>query len=123
MTAQARESAHSPVGDHTAAEAARLAGLSPAQIRRFESAGLLKPARRRGRHRVYSTQQVVELRRIRRLNEDLGVNLAGIEVIVRLVDQLRRLQASVALPSISGRSVNTFAETLITGWRERYERE
>lgn len=81
---------------HPAADAARLAGISLARLQRYERAGLLRPAQRRGRVRLYSAAQVVQLRRIRRLQDDLGVNLAGIEVILRLREQIATLQALTA---------------------------
>jgi len=67
---------------------ARLAGNTLAGLRRYEAAGLLAPARHYGRVRYYTAAQVALLRRIRRLHEELGVNLAGIEVILRLLARL-----------------------------------
>lgn len=81
---------------HPALDAAQLAGISPSRLRRYEGAGLLTPARHRGRIRLYSETQVAELRRIRRLNDELGVNLAGIDIILRLVDEVKTLRAAAA---------------------------
>ncbi|MER3419659.1 MAG: hypothetical protein C4290_03640 [Chloroflexota bacterium] len=80
---------------HRAPEAARLAGITVARLRRYEAAGLVAPARQRGRVRYYTTAQVALLRRIRRLHEELGVNLAGVEIILRL---LARLEAGALEP-------------------------
>ncbi len=70
---------------YRAPEAARLAGITLARLRRYEAAGLLAPTRQRGRVRYYTAAQVALLRRIRRLHDELGVNLAGIEIILRLL--------------------------------------
>ena len=77
---------------HPAADAARLAGVTPARLRRYERAGLLRPVQRHGRIRLYSAAQVAQVRRIRRLHEDLGINLAGVEIILRLLAQIEALQ-------------------------------
>jgi MerR family transcriptional regulator/heat shock protein HspR len=67
----------------------QLLRLSPATLRRYERHGLVQP-RRAGRASLYSEAELRRLRRIRRLTVDLGVNLAGVEVILRLVDRLER---------------------------------
>ena len=61
--------------------------LSPAALRRYERQGLVQP-RRVGRARAYSEVELRRLRRIRRLTVDMGVNLAGVEIILRLVERL-----------------------------------
>lgn len=65
--------------------AARLAGVTPARLRSFERAGLLRPARTDGRLRLYSNADLDRARRIAQLRER-GVNLAGIEVILAMED-------------------------------------
>ena len=72
--------------------AARLAGVSPGRARRFEAAGLLEPARVAGGHRLYSEREVARLRRIRRLTDVLGINLPGVEVVLRLTEELAELR-------------------------------
>ncbi|MDH7486755.1 MAG: MerR family transcriptional regulator [Anaerolineae bacterium] len=70
----------------------RLVELHPQTLRRYEELGLVTPARRSGR-RLYSQRDVDRLLQIVRLTEELGVNLAGVEVILRLRDRLSALQA------------------------------
>ena len=72
--------------------AARLVRLHPQTLRRYEELGLIKPARLSGR-RFYSQRDIDRLRQIVRLTEELGINLAGVEVILRLKEQLLALQA------------------------------
>jgi MerR family transcriptional regulator/heat shock protein HspR len=75
--------------------AARLVGVHEQTLRYYERAGLVEPARSKGRMRLYSLQDLERVRQIRRLVEDLGVNLAGVEVIMRLTDRIRGLEAEV----------------------------
>jgi len=70
---------------------ARLVELHPQTLRRYEDLGLLRPARRSGR-RLYSRRDIDRLMQIVRLTDDLGVDLAGVEVILHLRGQVRHLQ-------------------------------
>ncbi|MCS6775790.1 MAG: MerR family transcriptional regulator [Chloroherpetonaceae bacterium] len=60
-------------------------------IRLYEKLGLIKPYRR-NKNRLYSEADVQRLRQIRRLTQDMGVNLAGVEVILDLLAKLERVQ-------------------------------
>jgi MerR family transcriptional regulator/heat shock protein HspR len=73
--------------------AARLVGVHEQTLRYYERAGLVQPARSKGRIRLYSLHDLERVRQIRRLTEDLGVNLAGVEVIMRLTDRIRGLES------------------------------
>jgi MerR family transcriptional regulator/heat shock protein HspR len=72
--------------------AARLVDMHPQTLRYYERAGLLKPSRSSGKIRLYSQREIERLRRIARLINELGVNLAGVEIIMNLTDQLEGLQ-------------------------------
>jgi MerR family transcriptional regulator/heat shock protein HspR len=76
--------------------AARLAGVHEQTLRYYERAGLVAPARSKGRIRLYSMHDLERVRHIRRLVDDLGVNLAGVEVIMRMTDQIRALEDELA---------------------------
>jgi MerR family transcriptional regulator/heat shock protein HspR len=71
---------------------ARLVELHPQTLRYYDKIGLLRPSRTRGRTRLYSQRDVEELRKITRLTEDLGVNLAGVEVIMNMSSRIEELQ-------------------------------
>ncbi len=71
--------------------AAKLVDLHPQTLRRYEEIGLIKPARASGR-RLYSLRDLERLRKINRLVNDLGVNLAGVEVILNMSERMERLQ-------------------------------
>ncbi len=72
--------------------AARLVETHPQTLRYYERAGLLKPSRSSGKIRLYSKREIERLRRIARLSNELGVNLAGVEIIMNLTDRLEELQ-------------------------------
>jgi MerR family transcriptional regulator, heat shock protein HspR len=68
------------------------------QLRRYEQAGLIEPSGEpedpRGKRR-YTEQDLRRIRRIRRLERDLGLNIAGLQVVIRLLDQVERLQSEL----------------------------
>jgi MerR family transcriptional regulator/heat shock protein HspR len=75
--------------------AARLLGVHEQTLRYYERAGLVQPARSSGRIRLYSVTDLERVKQIRRLTDDLGVNLAGVDVILRLTDRIRELEDQV----------------------------
>ncbi len=72
--------------------AAQLVGVHQQTLRTYEREGLLVPARSAGRQRLYSQADIERLLIIRRLIDELGVNLAGADIILRLRQQLDELQ-------------------------------
>ena len=75
--------------------AARLLGVHPQTLRYYERAGLIQPSRSRGNIRLYSARDIERAQQIKRLIEDLGVNLAGVEVILRLTERMRQMEAEL----------------------------
>ncbi len=75
--------------------AARMVGMHAQTLRYYERAGLLRPSRSRGRIRLYSVADINRLRQIQRLINDLGVNLAGAEVILRMGERIEQLQVEM----------------------------
>ena len=73
--------------------AAELVGMHPQTLRIYESKGLIRPKRTAGNTRLYSEADLVRLRLIQQLTNELGLNLAGVEQVLRLEDELRRLRA------------------------------
>ncbi len=74
---------------------ARMLGVHPQTLRLYEREGLVKPARSEGNTRLYSDEDVERLRTIVSLTRDLGVNLAGVEIILRMKEQIEELQAEI----------------------------
>ena len=72
--------------------AARLVGLPPGRVRRYLKAGLLGTVATDRRGPLFAEAELARLRKIRRLTTDLGVNTAGAEVVIRLLDEIARLQ-------------------------------
>ena len=72
--------------------AADIIGVRTYTLRYYEKVGIVKPARSRGNIRLYSDMDLALLQRVKALMEDLGVNLAGVEVILRMSRQIARLQ-------------------------------
>jgi MerR family transcriptional regulator/heat shock protein HspR len=75
--------------------AAELVGMHPQTLRIYESKGLVSPKRTRGNTRLYSEVDLDRLRLIQRLTTELGLNLAGVEVVMRMEDELRRARAQI----------------------------
>ena len=70
--------------------AAELVGMHPQTLRIYEQKGLVRPKRTAGNTRLYSEADVERLRLIQRLTTELGLNLAGVELVLRLEDELRK---------------------------------
>lgn len=73
--------------------AARMVGMHAQTLRTYERIGLVEPKRTRGNIRMYSPADVARLRQVQRLINDLGVNLAGVDVILRMTEQMKALEA------------------------------
>ncbi|HUW95351.1 MAG TPA: helix-turn-helix transcriptional regulator [Anaerolineae bacterium] len=75
--------------------AARMVELHPQTLRYYERVGLLTPHRSGGNRRLYSQRDVERLRAIMRLVDELGVNLAGVEVIFNMRRRMQEMQAEM----------------------------
>jgi MerR family transcriptional regulator/heat shock protein HspR len=74
---------------------ARLYNIHPQTLRLYEREGLLKPSRSEGNTRLYSDEDLKQLELILNLSRDLGVNLAGIEIILNMRKKIERIEAEV----------------------------
>lgn len=75
--------------------AAELVGMHPQTLRIYEAKGLVRPGRTPGGTRLYSEADVERLRLIQRLTTEIGLNLAGVERVLALEDELRKLRARI----------------------------
>jgi MerR family transcriptional regulator, heat shock protein HspR len=73
--------------------AAELVGMHPQTLRMYETKGLVRPQRTPGGTRLYSESDIERLRIVQRLTSELGLNLAGVELVLRLEDELRKAHA------------------------------
>jgi MerR family transcriptional regulator/heat shock protein HspR len=90
-----------------------MVGVHPQTLRFYEKKGLLRPSRTEGRTRMYSAEDVDELARLLRLTRDLGVNLAGVEIILRMrrrmVDMQKQIEDLLAYLRESGTEAKDLA--------------
>ena len=75
--------------------AARLVGVHEQTLRYYERSGLLSPSRSKGNIRLYSPSDLERAARIKELVDDLGVKLAGVDVILRLTERLRQMEEAL----------------------------
>lgn len=85
--------------------ASRMIGVPTYTLRYYERVGIIEPRRSRGNIRLYSDADIALCRRVRSLIDDLGVNLAGVEVILRMAERVIELQRrlEVAEAELEGR--------------------
>lgn len=75
--------------------AARIINVHQQTLRYYERLGLLEPGRSRGNIRLYSMRDIQKAQQIRRLIEELGVNLAGVEVILNMNDRIAQMESQI----------------------------
>ena len=86
--------------------AARMLGMHPQTLRKYERLGLIQPARTVGSMRVYSREQLERLRLIKHLVDEFGINLAGVQrllSVAEVVERIRPLMDEGALSTGAGR--------------------
>ena len=86
------DSPDSSRGVYMISVAAELAGMHPQTLRIYETRGLITPQRSPKNTRLYSQQDVDRLRRIQELTSELGMNLAGVERVFELEEQIERMR-------------------------------
>ncbi|HUU49745.1 MAG TPA: helix-turn-helix transcriptional regulator [Nitrospinota bacterium] len=74
---------------------AQILDIHPQTLRLYEREGFIKPSRTQGNTRLYSQKDVETLKMIRRLTRDLGINLAGVEVIIELKERIEEMQKEI----------------------------
>jgi MerR family transcriptional regulator, heat shock protein HspR len=74
---------------------AEMVKIHPQTLRMYEKKGLIRPSRTEGKTRMYSAEDVEEIARVTRLARDLGVNLAGIEIILKMRRRMLDMQARI----------------------------
>ncbi len=75
--------------------AAKMLGIQTHTLRYYERVGIIEPRRSRGNIRLYSDIDIALLRRVKSLMDDMGINLAGAEVVLRMVQRMNELQGEV----------------------------
>ncbi|HLP00101.1 MAG TPA: chaperone modulator CbpM [Fimbriimonas sp.] len=75
--------------------AAQLCNVHPQTLRQYERLGLVVPSRVGAKNRLFSELDIMRVRRIQRLTQELGVNLAGVEIILRLLDDIEEMRVDM----------------------------
>ncbi len=75
--------------------AARMLSMQTHNLRYYEKLGIVEPHRSRGNIRLYSERDIALLRRVKSLVDDMGVNLAGVEVILRMVQRMGEMRSEL----------------------------
>ena len=103
---QAQDSIQTEEGLFIISVAARMLAMHPQTLRKYERVGLVNPSRTIGMLRLYSQTDIAKLRMIKHLVENVGLNLAGVELVITLVERLLVLRASLERsPTIQRRSI------------------
>jgi MerR family transcriptional regulator, heat shock protein HspR len=83
--------------------AARLLGMHPQTLRKYERLGLVQPTRTIGSMRVYSREELERLKLIKRLVDDAGINLAGVQRLLSIAEVVQRIRPLMRDDSLSAR--------------------
>lgn len=75
--------------------ASRMVGVHAQTLRYYERAGIVAPSRSQGNRRYYSERDLERIRRIKTLMDDMGMNLAGVEVALRLMERISELEQQI----------------------------
>lgn len=95
--------------------AARMLGMHPQTLRKYERLGLVQPTRTVGSMRVYSREELARLKAIKKLVEDAGINLAGVQrlmSIAEVVERIRPLLEHARDESMSGRDARRLSSEI-----------
>jgi MerR family transcriptional regulator, heat shock protein HspR len=106
-------------GDYIISVVANNYGIHPQTLRLYEREGLLKPSRTEGNTRLYSEEDLRQLEVILNLTRDLGVNLAGVEIVLNMRRKMEQMQAEI------NEFVTWVKQELVRanqeGWQERFQ--
>lgn len=92
--------------------AARMLGMHPQTLRKYERLGLVQPSRTIGSMRLYSREQLERLRAIKRLVDDAGINLAGVQRLLSVAEVLQRIRPLMREEHLSTRDARRLAQEL-----------
>jgi MerR family transcriptional regulator/heat shock protein HspR len=94
-------------------------GIHPQTLRLYEREGLLKPSRTEGNTRLYSEEDLRQLEVILNLTRDLGVNLAGVEIVLNMRKKMEQMQAEVS--EFVEYVRQELMRAKVEGWQERLQ--
>ena len=88
---------------------AEILSIHPQTLRQYEREGLIKPSRTNGKIRLYSQKDIVHIRYVLTLTRDLGVNLAGVDIILQLNQKIEVLQNDIHIYKTKIKSINNLS--------------
>ena len=92
--------------------AARMLGMHPQTLRKYERLGLVQPTRTIGSMRLYSQDQLDRLRLIKRLVDDGGINLAGVQRLLSVAEVVQRMRPLMRDDALSARNARRLAQEI-----------
>ena len=90
--------------------AARMLGMHPQTLRKYERLGLVQPGRTIGSMRVYSRDELERLRAIKRLVDDNGINLAGVQRLLSIAEVVQRMRPLMRDEPLSSREARRLTQ-------------
>lgn len=99
--------------------ASEILGIHPQTLRQYERLGLVIPARLDGKNRLYSESDIEKVRFITYLTRDMGVNLAGVEIIISMQEQINELNKKIISVGTDNSSVKNGYKKIIKIEREK----
>lgn len=88
---------------------AEILSIHPQTLRQYEREGLIKPSRTNGKIRLYSQQDIDHIKYVLTLTRELGVNLAGVDIILQLNKKIEELESEVDIYKSRLKNINTLA--------------
>jgi MerR family transcriptional regulator/heat shock protein HspR len=92
--------------------AARMLGMHPQTLRKYERLGLVQPSRTIGSMRLYSKEELERLKAIKRLVDDGGINLAGVQRLLSIAEVLQRIRPLMHEESLSTRDARRLTQEM-----------
>jgi len=92
--------------------AARMLGMHPQTLRKYERLGLVQPTRTIGSMRLYSREELERLKAIKRLVEDAGINLAGVQRLLSIAEIVQRIRPLMRDEAMSARDARRLSQEL-----------
>lgn len=87
---------------------AQILNIHPQTLRQYEREGLIKPSRTNGKIRLYSQKDIDHIKYVLILTRELGINLAGVDLILRLNKKIEKLETDVSMYKNKLKEVNNF---------------
>jgi MerR family transcriptional regulator/heat shock protein HspR len=92
--------------------AARMLGMHPQTLRKYERLGLVQPTRTIGSMRLYSREELERLKTIKRLVDDAGINLAGVQRLLSIAEIVQRIRPLMRDEAVSARDARRLSQEL-----------